>query len=128
MSLSQSRITAVVAVSDLDGAREFYEEKLGLEPGEWTTEDELVYRCGGGTELIVYSSPTGAGGGSATTAAWVVEDLTAEMAKLRSVGIEFDRYDEPGLKTDENGVAVLDGARIAWFRDPDGNTFAISES
>lgn len=129
MSLSQSSIAAVAAVSDMDRARRFYEETLGLHEVDGTEsfEDQRVYECGDHTALMVYLSPHHAGRGTATLGAWRVDDLDAEMESLRSRGLEFERYDEPGLHTDEKGVVEMGGFHACWFKDPDGNTFAIGD-
>ena len=127
MSLSNSRVSAVVAVSDMNRAREFYEGKLGLALSEQSVPDELLYTCADSTDIVVYLSPAHAGQGSATIAAWEVDDLDLEMDVLLSKGVDFESYDEPDLKTDARGVAQLHGSRIAWLKDPDGNTFAISQ-
>lgn len=125
MSLSECRIAAVAAVSDLDRAKSFYEGSLGLSAVDsGSAGDEVVYQCGGGTGLMVYPSPTNAGGGTATVACWEVSDLGAEMESLRSKGIEFEIYE--GLGQDENGVMDMGEGQVAWFTDPDGNIFAIA--
>lgn len=129
MSLKDSRIAAVAAVSDMDRARRFYEEQLGLEEADGTESSELqrLYGCGEHTGLMVYVSPEHAGHSTATLGAWRVEDLDSEMESLRSRGIEFERYDQPGLQTDENGVVSMGDVHACWFRDPDGNTFAVAD-
>jgi catechol 2,3-dioxygenase-like lactoylglutathione lyase family enzyme len=55
-----------------------------------------------------------------------VSDLAAEMAQLRGRGVVFEEYDMPGLKT-VNGVVDFGPAKVAWFKDPDGNTFELSQ-
>ena len=126
MSLGDFKVEAGVAVSDLERAREFYEGRLGLEPDE--EEPELVrYRCGGGTRIFVYLAPDNAGKTTATVAGWFVDDLDALMAELGTAGVGFEHYDQPGLKTDDRGVFEAGPFRAAWFTDPDGNTFAITQ-
>ncbi len=126
MSLSECRIAAVAAVSDLDRARAFFEGTLGLSAVDsGAGGDEVVYSCGGGTGLMVYPSPENAGKGTATLGCWAVDDLDSEMATLRDRGIEFERYE--GFDQDENGIFDMGGGRVAWFTDPDGNTFALAE-
>jgi len=129
MSLSKSRIAAVAAVSDMDRARRFYEDRLGLHqaPDAEESDDQRLYECGEHTGLMVYLSPDHAGRGTATLGAWQVDDLDAEMESLRAKGIEFEHYDQPGLHTDEQGVVEMDGFHACWFKDPDGNTFAIGD-
>lgn len=127
MSLSESKVAAVAAVSDMDRARSFYEGKLGLEPADSGADGtEVLYACGDGTGLLVYPSPDHAGKGSATIAAWEVDDFDAEIDALKGRGIAFEIY--PGFGQDEDGVMKMDDARVVWFTDPDGNTFAVSGS
>jgi hypothetical protein len=81
------------------------------------------YTCGEGRG----SSSTYAGRSSATVAGWYVDDLEQTVGELRSRGVEFERYEQPGLKTDEHGVFHGRAFRAAGFRDPDGNTMAITQ-
>ena len=127
MGLGNARIAPVVAVSDMNRARAFYEGKLGLSMKSESTLHELAYECGDGTELLVYHSPDHAGKATATIAYFDVDNLDLEMDRLRERGVEFEQYDQPGLKTNHRGEADLGGSRVAWFRDPDGNTYAISQ-
>jgi catechol 2,3-dioxygenase-like lactoylglutathione lyase family enzyme len=127
MGLSDCSVQAALAVSDLERAKRFYEDRLRLVPGE--REDEGVrYPCAHGTAIFVYLSPENAGKSSATLAGWFVDDLDATMDDLASRGVTFERYDQPGLKTDERGVFDAGRFRAAWIRDPDGNTMALTES
>ncbi len=126
MGLSDCRVQALMAVSDLDRARRFYEDQLGLVPDE--EEEELVsYPCAEGTGISVYLAPENAGKSPATLAGWSVDDLDRTMAELASRGVGFEEYDQPGLKTDEQGVFDSGRFRAAWTRDPDGNTIALTE-
>ena len=126
MGLRDCRLQAVLAVSDLDRAKRFYEDRLGLMPGE--AEQEAVrYPCADGTEIGIYLSPENAGKSPATLAGWFVDDLDQTMAELASRGVAFERYDQPGLKTDERGVFDAGRFRAAWIKDPDGNTLALTE-
>lgn len=125
MSLSESKIAAVAAVNDMVRARSFYEETLGLEPADSGADGtEVLYGCGDGTGLLVYPSPDHAGKGTATIAAWEVDDFDAEVDALRGHGVTFEVY--AGFGQDEDGVMRMDDARVVWFKDPDGNTFAVS--
>jgi len=115
-----------MAVSDLDKARRFYESQLGLVPGE--EEDQGVrYLCAEGTSIFVYLSPEHAGKSPATLAGWDVDDLDQTMDELASRGVAFERYDQPGIETDERGVFDAGRFRAAWIKDPDGNTMALTE-
>src|SRR3954470_16905631 len=127
MGLKDSEVEAAIAVSHLDRARRFYEDQLGLEPGDEERGVSVRYPCGGGTRIFVYLSAENAGRSPATLAGWFVDDLDAKMDELASRGVAFERYDQPGLRTDDRGVFDAGGFRAAWVRDPDGNTLAISQ-
>jgi catechol 2,3-dioxygenase-like lactoylglutathione lyase family enzyme len=127
ISLSSHMVRASVAVTDIARAAEFYEQRLGLVAVEEQSDQSRIYPCGGGSSLHVYESPTQASRGSATVATWYVADLDDVVADLDSRGVAFERYDDPALSADENGIHELDDGRVVWFRDPDGNTFAIEE-
>jgi catechol 2,3-dioxygenase-like lactoylglutathione lyase family enzyme len=126
MGLSDCRVQALLAVSDLDRARRFYEQQLGLQPSE-VGEQAVRYPCADGTEIGVYLSPENAGQSRATLAGWFVDDLDQTMNDLASGGVAFEQYDQPGLKTDGRGVFDGGDFRAAWIKDPDGNTMALTE-
>jgi len=127
MGLSDFSVEAVVAVSDLDRARRFYEDGLGLVPGD-EEEQGVHYPCAEGTRFFIYLSPENAGRSPATVAGWFVDDLDRTMVELSSRGVQFERYDQPGLKTDDRGVFTDGDFRAIWVKDPDGNTMAISQA
>ena len=128
MPLSDFHVRASVAVSDIAQAVEFYEGKLGLQalesgPSAAIPDASRVYGSGGGPALNVYQSLT-AGKSSATLATWYVDDIDRVVDELTAAGVEFVRYDE--FEHDAKGITPrAGGGRIAWFQDPDGNTFAI---
>jgi catechol 2,3-dioxygenase-like lactoylglutathione lyase family enzyme len=124
MGLSDSRVGAVVAVSDVSRAKEFYEGKLGLSGGEEQSDGGIRYVCGGGTEIHVYPSPGNAGTSGATIAGWIVDDVEATVDELSQRGVQFEQYGEP-FNTNEKGIATFGSYAGAWFKDPDGNILAI---
>jgi catechol 2,3-dioxygenase-like lactoylglutathione lyase family enzyme len=126
MGLSDHTVGAVLAVSDLDAARSFYEGRLGLRAGD-SDANGVAYPCADGTSLFVYLSPENAGRNPATSAGWDVADLDATMAELASRGVVFEQYDQPGIRTDADGVFDAGAFRAAWVKDPDGNTLAMTE-
>lgn len=126
MSLSDSKVTATIAVSNLDRAKEFYGGKLGLSvAGGVENDNVVVYQCGDGSELLVYQSEH-AGKATATVATWDVDDVEATVDELTSNGVVFEQYDEP-MQTDEKGIFSSEEGRVAWFKDPDGNTIAVGQ-
>jgi catechol 2,3-dioxygenase-like lactoylglutathione lyase family enzyme len=124
MGLSDGRVEAVVAVSDMGKAKEFYEGKLGLSGGEDQGDGGTSYTCAGGTQIHVYPSPGNAGSSGATLAAWLVDDLDAAVDELTANGVTFERYGEP-FNTNEKGIASFGDIKAAWFKDPDGNILSV---
>lgn len=128
MPLSDFSVRASIAVSDIAQAVAFYEGKLGLQslesgPSAAIPDASRVYASGGGPALNVFQSET-AGQSSATLATWYVDDIDQVVDELTAAGVGFARYDE--FEHDSKGITPrAGGGRIAWFRDPDGNTFAI---
>ena len=120
--LAQGKVATRLPVQDLERARAFYEEKLGLEAAE-ERPGGLLYRCGG-TEFALFES-AGAATGDHTQMGWEVEDIEAVVDELRGRGVVFEEYDLPGLKT-VDGVAEFDGVRVAWLKDSEGNLLAIN--
>jgi catechol 2,3-dioxygenase-like lactoylglutathione lyase family enzyme len=127
MSLSDSKISPAVGVSDIGRAKDFYEGKLGLIGGEETGDGGVDYQCGGGTSLHVYPSPSAKPSG-ATLAAWEVDDVEATVDELIGNGVTFEQYEEGPLKTDEKGIITQDGSKIAFVKDPDGNVLGIAQA
>lgn len=125
MKLLESATThASIAVSDMSRARKFYEGTLGLK----VKDERLVgvrYETGAGSWFLVYESQF-AGSSKSTCMTFEVHDLDTAVRKLRQGGVVFEEYDMPGLKTVE-GIAELEGARAAWFKDPEGNILALGQ-
>jgi catechol 2,3-dioxygenase-like lactoylglutathione lyase family enzyme len=126
--LEKAEIAAIVPVSDVDNAVEYYGGTLGLEllvrRDDLPENREAEFRAGDGT-LVVYES-VAAGQSRGTLAAFRVEDIDAVVAGLRGRGVAFEEYDTPDLKT-ENGIASIGDIRAAWARDPDGNIIAFEQ-
>lgn len=94
MSLMTYRVSPSVAVSDMERARHFYEEKLGLAKGVGQADGARIYACGGGTSLHVYPSPPSARKTVGTVATWYVADLERVVDELSAVGVIFEQYDD----------------------------------
>jgi catechol 2,3-dioxygenase-like lactoylglutathione lyase family enzyme len=126
--LSKAEIAAIVPVSNVDKAVEFYGNVLGLEldvrRDDLPENREAEFRAGDGS-LVVYES-VAAGQSRGTVAGFRVEDLDAVVAGLRERDVAFEEYDQPDLKT-ENGIASIGDLRAAWARDPDGNIIAFEQ-
>jgi catechol 2,3-dioxygenase-like lactoylglutathione lyase family enzyme len=123
--LKDMEIMAVLPAKDINRARDFYRDKLGLEPDQVIGEENLIYRCGKGTGFLLYQTDN-AGSAKNTQLSWVCPDFDREVEDLRSRGVVFEDYDMPGLKT-ENGIASMDEfGKGAWFVDTEGNILNIS--
>jgi catechol 2,3-dioxygenase-like lactoylglutathione lyase family enzyme len=97
---------------------------VGIDSG-----DNLQYRCAEGSVFHVYLSPEHAGKSTATLAGWGVNDVERVVDELAARGVAFERYDEGLIITDERGIATFKGgAKVAYFRDPDGNTLSIAQA
>ncbi len=126
--LGKAEIAAIVPVSDVERAVEFYGGTLGLElqirRDDLPENREAEFRAGDGS-LVVYES-VAAGQSKGTLAAFRVADLELVVAGLRERGVAFEEYDLPELKT-ENGIASIGDLRASWARDPDGNIIAFEQ-
>ena len=126
--LGKAEITAIVPVSNVEKAVEFYGGTLGLElqirRDDLPENREAEFRAGDGS-LVVYES-VAAGQSRGTVAGFRVEDLDSVVAALRERGVAFEEYDLPDLKT-ENGIASIGDLRASWARDPDGNIIAFEQ-
>jgi catechol 2,3-dioxygenase-like lactoylglutathione lyase family enzyme len=130
--LEKSNVSTRIPAQDLERARTFYEDKLGLVPLE-ERPGGLRYRCGNGFFSLFQSSGTASG--DHTQMAWEVDDIVSTVEFLRSRGVRFEEYDVPGLKT-VNGIAEVSGnypstraagEKGAWFRDSEGNLLALGQ-
>ena len=120
--LTNARVNAALPAQDLDRARAFYRDKLGLRPFE-DDGSNVRFRVADGTEFNVFRT-MGTPSGSHTQMAFVVEDIVGEVKDLKSRGVKFEEYDSPGLKT-IGSIAEAGDARAAWFKDSEGNMLAI---
>jgi catechol 2,3-dioxygenase-like lactoylglutathione lyase family enzyme len=121
--LSNNDSLATIAVKDLNGAKKFYEGKLGLKPIHHEGEEAITYQSGA-SKLIVYRSQY-AGTNKATAANWIVgSEIESIVLDLKKKGVAFEHYDLPGLKRDGDIHSAGD-FKTVWFKDPDGNILSL---
>ena len=108
------------AVDDLDAAKKFYGEVLGLKTSE--QYGLLTLHLAGGRDTLVYPKPDHAPA-TYTILNFAVDDIDAAADELISRGVELVKYD--GLGQDDKGINRAGGPYIAWFKDPAGNILAI---
>ena len=122
--MKQMRAATMLPAQDLERAKAFYRDKLGLTPTqERDPAGGYFFELSGGTGFAVFLS-SGKSSGTHTQMALEVEDLDAAVKDLRARGLKFEEYDSPGLKT-VNGIAEIAGTKVAFFKDSEGNLVAI---
>jgi tRNA-Thr(GGU) m(6)t(6)A37 methyltransferase TsaA len=131
-ALARGKPATRLPAQDLERARRFYAEKLGLEPAE-ERPGGLLYRAGS-VEFALFQS-AGGPSGEHTQMGWEVDDIEAAVRELRGRGVVFEEHDLPGLRT-VDGIADVEGnypskggvgERAAWFRDSEGNMLGMGE-
>ena len=118
-------IAAMLPASDLQRAKKWYEEKLGLSPVE-ENEGGADYQVGSGAQFSVYPSQF-AGTNQATAAGFLVDDIEKVVEELKSRGVTFEQYDLDYVKTNEKGIAEIEGWKGAWFKDSEGNILSVAQ-
>jgi catechol 2,3-dioxygenase-like lactoylglutathione lyase family enzyme len=125
MSLATRAVAVMLPVEDVDRAKKFYDESLGLDYTGANDEGSAMFQLGGGTTLMLLPRPGGPRS-EATALSWEVDDLEAEVRDLEGRGVTFEDYDLPGLKTVDH-VATMEGEKAAWLVDPDGNVLCVHQ-
>ncbi|GAA1631768.1 VOC family protein [Georgenia ruanii] len=122
--LSAYNPVPTLAVKDLDAARKFYEDTLGLTPSEESMPDGVMYTAGSGQVFVYPSAYAGTNKATAVSFDVPTEKFDEEISALRGK-VDFQTFDLPGA-TWEDGVARNDEMRSVWFADPDGNILNIT--
>ena len=123
--LSDHPVHPTLPASDIERAKKFYAEKLGLTP-ESETPAGLFYSTGSSTRFFLFPS-SGVASGTHTQMGWSVQDIESEVAALKGRGVVFEEYDYPSLKT-VNSIAEIGPTKSAWFKDSEGNLHCIVEN
>ena len=123
--LGSRRAYATIPATDLDRAKRWYQEKLGLTPVREVADAGVMYQVGEGSGFFLYPT-SNAGKAPNTLMSFSAEDIVADVAALKKRGVVFEEYDVPGLKT-VNSIATLGNLRGAWFKDSEGHILAIGE-
>lgn len=125
MILTNAPLTAVLPATDIERAKVFWTNKIGLTVSSTFSDGSVMFKAGEGTMLMVYQRPVPTKA-EHTVAGFKVSNLDEVMKELKDKGVVFEEYDMPGLKT-VNGVAEMENMKAAWFKDPEGNIVAINE-
>ena len=119
-------VIASLPASDIDRARAWYRDKLGLEPADSDAQGTLFYMLHD-SAFMVYESAF-AGTNQATAAGFAVKDFDAAVAELRTAGVTFEDVDMgEGMATVDGVLTGPDGTRIAWFKDSEDNIWGLSQ-
>ena len=113
------------AVDDIEKAKQFYSETLGLEVTE--ENDLLTLHIAGDRPVLVYPKPNHTPA-SFTILNFPVDDIEAAVDQLAARGVDFERYEGTPIATDEKGIFRGGGPLIAWFTDPAGNVLSVVEA
>jgi predicted enzyme related to lactoylglutathione lyase len=122
--LDNTRMFGSFSVNDLNKARKFYSETLGVTVE--AVDGMPVLNVGGEGRTMIYEKPDHVPA-TFTVLNFPVDDLESTMKELKSRGVRFEIYDMEDLKTDADGVLTHDGMSIAWFKDPAGNILSVLE-
>lgn len=121
--LGDKNAAANLAVRNLDTAKKFYADTIGLKPIGSEGDELVVFRSGNST-INVYRSDY-AGTNKATAVTWTIDDVEGTVQALKAKGVKFEHYDMPGM-TRQGDVHVGGEMKVAWFKDPDGNILNIA--
>jgi catechol 2,3-dioxygenase-like lactoylglutathione lyase family enzyme len=124
--LTHAPIMTILPVRDLDRARDFYANRLGLAPVGSQPDGKFLFRAEGGALLALFPKPEGTKA-EHTALSFEVDDIVREIRDLEGRGVSFHDYDLPGFKTVEH-VAILGAEKAAWFNDTEGNILCLHEN
>ena len=121
--LGSSKLLATIPAVDIKRAEEFYTRVLGLSVAVRPQEGVLILEAGAGSQIMIYERE--ATKAEHTAATFEVKDLERVVVDLTAKGVQFEQYDFDDFKTDQLGIAKMEGARMAWLKDPEGNILAL---
>jgi catechol 2,3-dioxygenase-like lactoylglutathione lyase family enzyme len=120
--LKDSKAFSGFSTGNIQKAKEFYADALGLEVSE--SHGDLTLHLAGGNNVLIYPKPNHVPA-TFTVLNFPVEDVDRAVDELKKRGVSFEHYDLPDLKTDEKGIMRGNGPTIAWFKDPSGNILSV---
>ena len=120
---NSNRVFATIPATDMDRAKSWYEEKLGLKPTQETPAGSM-YMMGGGTGFLLYPTEF-AGKAPNTLMGFETNDVEGDVSALKKKGVKFEDIDMPDLKT-VNSIATFGTLKGAWFKDSEGNILSLA--
>ena len=125
MSLTKRTVALMLPVTDVDRARSFYTDTLGLDFSGTNDEGGAMYALEGGASLVLLPRPDSRPSES-TAMSFEIDDITREIGELEERGVVFEDYALPELTTVDH-VAVMGPEKAAWFKDPDGHVLCLHQ-
>jgi predicted enzyme related to lactoylglutathione lyase len=122
----KSTVTANIPAADLERARAFYADKLGLTPFQELEGVVMLYRTAANSAFSVYRTEY-AGQAGHTIAQWHVDDVDAAVRDLKDKGVAFEHYDLPGVTWNDDVASLGDMGKAAWFKDSEDNILCIDD-
>jgi predicted enzyme related to lactoylglutathione lyase len=122
--LTKTRAFSSFSVDDIEKAKRFYGQTLGLKLSEMPEGVQL--HISGGAEIFLYPKPNHVAA-TFTVLNFPVSDIDQAVDELKAHGVQFEHYNEGDLKTDAKGISRGAGPTIAWFKDPAGNILSVVE-
>lgn len=123
--LSDASAYPTIAVNDIDAAKEFYEETLGLSKVS-ESPGGVLYQSGS-SHIFIYPSMT-AGTNQATYVGWTVDDVEGTVEELKKKGVSFEQYDNLPKVERKGEIHTMGDLKAAWFKDPTGNILSITNT
>ena len=124
--LDHSAVEANIPAADINRARQFYAEKLGMKPVAEFGGEALRYKTSSGTFFNIYQTQY-AGQAGHTIAQWHVDDVDQEVRDLIGKGVAFEVYDMPGFEWNGHVASLPGMGKAAWFKDSEGNIMCVDE-
>ena len=125
--LNNSKAFSSFSVDDINKAKKFYNEVLGVEvSGSPKMKELLNLHIAGTNKILIYSKPNHVPA-TFTVLNFPVDDVEKTVDKLNKRGVKFEVYNQENLKTDRKGILSGDGMKVAWFKDPAGNILSVLE-
>ena len=124
--LNVAPTTTILPVKDMNRARSFYENMLGLKPIGFAADGNFLFACGGQSTIALIPKPQGTKA-EHTALSFEVHDVVKEIQELKLRGVAFEDYDLPGFKTNDH-ICVIGSDKAAWFKDPEGNILCVHET
>ena len=127
MMLKANKAFSSFSVNDIQKAKDFYSQTLGVKVSHEDEHDLLRLHVGNDAPVMVYPKPNHSAA-SFTVLNFQVDNVDKAVDELTQRGVRFEKYNQPNLKTDERGIMRGEGPVIAWFKDPAGNILSVVEA